>query len=756
MKSEKTSKVRLLTASALAGGLVMVHALAAPAAIAQEEEAAASETEAEGSKRLGTVSVTARRVETNLQTTAVAVTALGADALETRQITDVNALQYSAPNVTIEPVNGDSGASVSIRGMAGVENTSASDPAVGIYVDGVYSARSSLGLLELVDVERVEVLRGPQGTLFGRNTTGGALNITTPTPTDEFGGRLTARIGEYDTREVLGHLNIPIAGDNVAARVSFKHGEHSGYGQSAYNGRELADLDSNFLRGVLRIAPEGANWDLTLSADTYERDGNGPIAALVDVNPAGLSGAFLGYAQYIPTDFYTNYTSTETFAKIKADGVAATLNWDLGGVRLKSITALRSVRNRVLADVDGTPNPQIAGPAIVLPSPPLPVPGIVIPTGIEFEQDNHQDEQFTQEFQLVGTLGDLNWIAGAFYFTEHNDDLTTSSTAVTGGEVENNSIAVYAEGDYTLSDTLSLTAGLRYTQDERNLVMSIFSPGGATCTLPAAELDAPGDCAITRSVDYDYLSYNLGLNYQVNNDVFAYAKTSRATRAGGFVHRIFSPAYEPEEVTNYEVGLKSEFFDHRLRANLAAFYMDYKNVQRTAVVVVNGAPTATTTNAAEAKVPGFEAEIDIVANDYFTFGGSVGWLDPQYDVFEDGGNDRSGEPFTYTADYTYNIYATATAPLSFGDLVLHADYGYKGDIYFDTVDLNRDVQKGYGLLNLRAALQFDNNWEFAVFGKNVTDEEYNTYILDLNNSLGYTSAYRGTPAVWGAEATVRF
>jgi iron complex outermembrane recepter protein len=757
MKTRVSPKMRLMSASAMAGGLAVFSTLAAPLATAQEEVPAAQEETADTSKRLETVTVSARRVETNLQTTAVAVTALGAEALDTRQINDVNAIQYNAPNVTIQPLNGNSGASVSIRGMAGVENTSASDPAVGIYVDGVYSARSSLGLLELVDVERVEVLRGPQGTLFGRNTTGGALNITTPTPDGEFGGRLTGRLGEYDTRDILGHINLPISGENVAARISFKHGEHSGYGQSEYTGRELADLESNFLRGVLRIAPEGSPWDLTLAADTFKREGNGPIAALVDVNPAGLSGAFLGYAQYISTDFYSNFSATDQFEDVSANGVSATLNWDLGGTNFKSITALRSVRNHILADIEGTPNPQIAGPAIVLPSPPLPVPGIVIPTGIQYEQDNDQDKQFTQELQLTGRTGQLTWIAGAFYFTEHNDDLTTSSTAVTVGEIENDSVAVYVEGDFAFSDVLSLTAGLRYTQDDRSLVMGVLAPGGAACTLPAAELDAPGSCQISRSVDYDYLSYNLGLNYQINEDMFAYAKTSRATRAGGFNHRIFAPAYEPEEVTNYEIGLKTELFDNRVRANFSAFLMDYQNVQRTAVVVIGGAPTATTTNAAEASVPGFEAELDVIANDYFSFGGSLGWLDPEYDTFDDNGRDRSGEPFTYSADYTYNVYATATMPLSFGDLVLHADYGFKGDTYFDTVDLDRDVQEGYGLLNLRAALQFDkHNLELAIFGKNVTDEEYNTYILDLNNSLGYTTAFRGTPSVWGAEATVRF
>jgi len=701
------------------------------------------------------VVTTARRVTENLQTTPVAVTSLSDEALETRQITDVNAIQYNAPNITIEPLNGNSGASVSIRGMAGVENTSASDPAVGIYVDGVYSARSSVGLLELVDVERVEVLRGPQGTLFGRNTTGGALVITTPDPDGDFSGRLTGRIGEYDTMELLGHANIPLAGEQAAARISFKHAERDGFGKSLYNDYELANLNSDYIRGVVRIAPDEKNWDLTFAGDWFNRQGNGPIAALTDVNPAGLSGAFLGYGQYISDDFYTNFTATDQFEDITAKGASATLNYDLGDVQLKSITAWRSVFNNILADIDGTPNPQIAGPAIVLPSPPLPVPGIVIPTGIQYEQTNDQDSQFTQELQLMGSNGDLKWIVGGFYFSESNSDLTQSSTANTIGDIENDSVAIYGQADYDVGEALTVNAGLRYTWDERALNMSLESPGGARCTL--TQTDSPGVCLLSRAVKYNYLSYDFGVNYEFTDAIFGYAKTSRATRAGGFNHRVIAPAYEPERVTNYELGIKSQLFDNKVRANLAAFYMDYDNVQRTAVIVVGNTPTASTTNAAKAKVSGIEAEVDVVLNEFFSFGGSLGLLDPSYDEFMDAGRDRSNEPFTYAADYTYNVYATATAPVSFGEVVLHADYGFKGDIYFDTVDLARDVQEGYGLLNVRAAVKLDNpNVEFAVFGKNVLNEEYNTYILDLNNSLGYTTGFRGSPGVWGAEATVRF
>lgn len=733
----------LLSATALLGNVAVALAILPQSAAAQEVVVAVD-------RNVGfdEIVVTARRVEENLQTTPIAVTALSADILKVRQINDVNAIQYSTPNVTIEPLTGNSGAGISIRGMAGVENTSASDPAVGIYVDGVYSARSSLGFLELVDVEQVEVLRGPQGTLFGRNTTGGALNITSPTPEGEFGGRLTARLGEYDTREVLGHVNVPLKGEEVAARIAFKHAEHSGYGYNAYLDRELADLNTNFMRGTLRFAPENSNWDLTVFADYFNRKGNGPVGALFAVNPTGRAEALgLGYGNYLSDDFQTSFSGTETFEDISAKGISATLNIDFGSVQLKSISALRNVKNHVNVDIDGTPYPELA--------PTVPI------SGISFEQANEQDYQLSQEFQFFGGGDKLDWIVGLYAFSEKNNDATISTTAITKGNTKNESYAVYGEGNYELTDKMSFNAGLRYTLDRRAIISTLLRTDGVTCTLPAAQRDpAPAVCTLSRDVEFDYLSYNAGLDYNFTGSIFGYVKTSRANRAGGFNHRQIGPPYRPERVTNYEVGLKSQLLDNRLRVNLSVFHMKYDDVQRTAGIFVNGVPTTTTVNAAKATVRGFEAEIDFIANDYFTIGGSLGLIDPAYDTFIDVQRgipvDRSAEPFTYTADKTFSVYATGTFPVSFGELILHADYGYKGDIYFKPNDA-QGLQEGYGLVNLRAALQLDDSGvEFAVFGKNVGNTEYNSYQQDQYNSLGFATGFRGAPSVWGAEVTVQF
>lgn len=713
----------------LAGGLLTCCSIFALPVHAQQNE---SERQARR-LTLEEITVTARRVEEDLQTTPVAVTALSAQDVERRQIVDIDQVQHAAPNLIVQPLVGNSGVGIGIRGQRNVENTSASDPAVGIYVDGVYTARSSLGFLELVDVERVEVLRGPQGTLFGRNTTGGALNIVTPRPSGELGGRITGRLGNYDNREVLGHVNVPISGEDVAFRLSFKHAERDGFGQSLTTGRELGDLNSDFVRGVLLVAPQGSNWEVSVAADYYNRQGNGPVGAITAVRPGSLADVAFGFGNFIPDDFYANFSGIDTFEEVTAKGVSLTGSVDFDWGTIKSISAYRETSNNVLTDADGTPFPIL-----------------------EFEQDNKQKYQVTQELQAFGRTGQVNWIVGLFYFTEDNDDLTDSSTAWTRGEIKNDSYAAYGQVSYDVTDDLNITGGLRYTYDDREILLDLRAPGPGACTLVVT--DAPGVCELTRDKSFDYLSYVLGVNYQATDDIFLYAKTSKGHRSGGFNNRQSFPPFEPESVTDYEIGIKGEFFGNRLRTNLAAFYTRYRNVQRTVVSVVNGAPSPTTTNAAKAEIPGFEVEVSAVPFENFQIGGAFGYIDPNYQEFIDPLlGDRSDEPFTYASKRTWNIFGTYTVPFSAGEVTIHANYSYRSKVFYDTLTPDLDVQPGYGILSVRASVALHNpDVEFAFYGRNLTNKKYNTYILDVFGPFGYNLGYRGTPRMYGAELTYRF
>jgi len=729
--------------------ITTVAALTAPTFAGAQTDRAAQD----GS--LGDIVVTARRTSEQLQKTPVAVTALTGETLTQRNVTDIYALQFSAPNLSVSPLIFNSGAAVTIRGQVNVENQSNSDPAVAIYVDGVYVARSSGGLMDLVDVERVEVLRGPQGTLFGRNTTGGALNIVTPDPTGEFGGFLTGTYGNYDLFEASGALNVPIAGDEAGLRISFKHSQNSGYGRNAYLNTRLADMNKEFVRAKLKIAPDGAAWSLLLSGDYSEWENNGPVAALIAVRPGSPAtnlpivapvrpGDTLG--NYISNDFYTSYAGNSTPSKNKVWGGSAILDVDLGGVQFKSTSALRGTDVNYFTDNDGTPY-------------------IVIATEAELKQKY----QLTQELQLSGGNDNLSWIGGLFYFDEKNEDgnpflLNLSPigppTGINQAFTRNRSIAGYAQATYKITPELRITGGLRYTQDKRKVDLRNRRVNG-TCILNT--VDVAGTCRATQKGTFDYLSYTLGLDYQAADDLFLYAKTSRAYRAGGFNIRSIGPSFEPERVTDYEFGFKADIVPRRLRANVAAFYSDFNNVQRTVNIVdqFSGNTSALIQNAAKASLMGVELEVNAMPIPGLELSGNLGYTEPSYGRYVDpaSGADLSGTPYTYLSRVSYNVGATYTAPVGFGDLIAHVDYGFQSRRYFAAnpglYDL--DGQAGFGLLNGRLTVRLEEPAiDVALWGRNIANKKYDTYRLDFYNALGTVIAFRGTPRTYGISATYRF
>jgi iron complex outermembrane recepter protein len=705
---------------------------------------------------LENIVVTARRVSEDLQTTPVAVTALTADAMEDLNITGVYDVQFSTPNLVIAPFLWNSGAAVAIRGQLNENNQANTDPAVGIYVDGVYVARSSGGLLDLVDVERVEVLRGPQGTLFGRNTTGGALNIVTPAPHGELDGFVQGTLGNFSLREVLGAVNLPIKGDALAMRVSFKHTEHDGYGRNSYLGTELDDLDKDFVRASLRIAPSGQKWDLTLSGDYSTWETSGQVASLIAVRPGSVAtlvpvaapvSAGDALNNYITDDYSRSYAGVDTPGETDIWGVSATLNVDLGFGQFKSISAARGAEIHYFTDNDGTPY-----------------------TIIGTEASIKQKHQYTQELQLSGSAMDtIDWITGLFYFEEENTDGNPflANLVPIGppanrqiADLDNTSYALYAQGTYSFTPALRLTAGLRYTEDERKADISVFRLASGACVLNV--ITVPGECRSQLEADFDYVAYTASLDYQLTDTNFVYVKTSRAQRSGGFNTRTVADAFRPEEVTDYEIGIKADLLNRRLRANAAVFYSYFDDAQRQVTTVDRFTNTSTSLieNAAEARMKGGELELTAIPFDGLELNATVGYVDPSYKRYIEPatGIDLSDRPFTFVSKHTYSAGATYRAPVGFGELSLHADYGYQTRKYFATTpglaDLNS--QPAFGVLNSRITLMLDDpNLEIALWGKNLLDEEYDTFRLDVYNALGTVTAFRGAPRTYGLSLTYR-
>jgi len=666
------------------------------------------------------ITVTARRISERLQSTPVAVTAVTTEAIDKAQVTNIDQLQRLAPGLVIQPTTSQAGsASLSMRGQSSTDALLANDQAIGVYLDGVYMARSSGALFNLVDTERVEVLRGPQGTLFGRNTTGGAINLIAKKPTGELEGMVRLRYGNYDTREAVGVLNVPLVGDQLAVRAVYQHSQYDGFGRDGISGNRIGFDNTDLFRASLLIAPVDEPFRILVQADYTDRRTGGEIVGLKSFTPNATLNALIALcsgptadarcpvktpagdtlARYATDvigkgDFYTSYSYTPfQFGNAKSGGISGTLEYELGqNIDLKSITAYRGVKTGSLNPFAGSPY-LLTGP--LLP----PVEGNFI-----------SQRQFSEELQLTGKAfaGQLDWIIGAFYFTEHGYDHSRSrslypfSTSLNylDANVRNKSYAAYGQATYHLTDAIRITGGLRYTEDHRKAVRFNRSERPATsgtfvCTLVPATIDAGTTCQATNTATFDYLSYTAGMDWQITSDAFVYAKTSRAYRSGGFNTRAvlggLAAGFGPERVTDYEIGAKLDLLDRKLRFNVAAYMSQYNDIQRGIPILTPGSLVLAsgTQNAAKGKIHGIEAELTVLPFRGFQLGLSSSYLHTKYTDFTiltsaTTTTDVSATPFPFAPKFSYSINADYTVPLGDAELNLHADYSHRTATYTQT------------------------------------------------------------------------
>lgn len=772
---------------------------AAFAALASTAQAA----DAEPSVEVESVVVTARRTEENLQSTPVAVSATSGESLERAQITRVDQLQNIAPGLVIQPAVAQPGsAAFSLRGQSSPDGLIAVDQSVGVYVDGVYVARSSGALFNFVDVERVEVLRGPQGTLFGRNTTGGAVNLVTKLPTGDFEGSVRLQYGNFNTWDTTGVLNIPLKGDEIAIRGVFQHTQHDGYGYNAAFSEDVGSDETDFVRLSLRIAPADSPVSVLLQGDYTDRRTGGELIGLKSYTPTGTNGFLVatcsgpGAAAACPYrgpagdslanyavdsggtgDFYTVYNSMPgIYGDAQTGGASLTIDWALGeNLAFKSITAYRSIETASLSDNDGTP--------------------YLFTGGRTRDNGNFiSQSQWSQELQLSGKAmdGRFQFIGGLFAFSESGRDLSKSysvfplSTALgyNDADVENESVAAYGQITFNLTDTVRLTGGLRYTEDSRWMRRHnrAETPGGSgvfTCSMAAATLDPGAGCQATNSSEYNYLSYTFSVDWQASDNMFFYLKTSRANKSGGFNTRATTggPAvgFDPEEVTDYEAGAKLDMFDRRARLNIAYFYSDYQNVQRNVPVVVPGSVLLSSgiQNAASATIQGLEVEFTARPVSALRLSAAATFLDPEYTEFtipKTGGGviDVSRTPFSYAPKRAYTLSGDYTLPVSSGDVNFHLDYAWRSDVWtvgplvgtglFGFTNRDTNLIPAYGILNGKVTWTLnDGRFDISIFGRNLTDEEYYQRLLALQDTaLGITAYLPGDPRTYGVGFNYRF
>lgn len=714
-----------------------------------------AEPAAAASVALEEVVVSARRKEENLQKVPVSVIAFTEKDLRKNSISNLQDVGAQSANVMIMPSSnaGASAASIYIRGIGQFDEIVTTDPGVGVYIDGVYFARTTGALLNIGDFQRVEVLRGPQGTLFGKNTIGGAVNITTKKPEHELGGYIDASYGRFDRIDVKGAFNMPIIADTLSARVSASSVNADGFAHQA-NGVDTGNKNTQGIRGQLRWTPS-TTVDVVLSADksriderleprsTSYIDPTAPIAAgfnlLGSMFPELFEGAPDFGPQYLSPSPYLNYATGENTNKLDAWGTSLHVSWQLNeDITLTSITSYRSQESRSALDGDATPT-----------------------IFIQFNEEIDQN-QFSHEAQVKGVSfgGKLDWVTGVIYFYEDADMVTdsfqvpdlrffigdTSRHDIQG--IKNNSIGVFAEGTYHVTDQFSATLGLRYTYEKKKWTHDLRQQYFGASLIP------PG----TETESWNPVTPKVGLQYRPTEDVMTYVSLSRGFRSGGFNGRANTlgvQSFDPEFVWTYEAGFKSQWFDNTLRLNGAAFYNDYRDLQILVVTATQeGGFEIFTRNAAKAKTQGFELEMLAAPVEGLELSGSVGYLDAKIKKSESPAI-PAGNRLQMSPEWSFNLGAQYTVPIeSFGNASFRIDWAHKSKIYYNAENSDA-IADDFSSLNARVSFLSEKGWELAGFVTNLTNAHNAVGGFDAPG-FGFGIQQWGRPREYGISVRAEF
>jgi len=683
--------------------------------------------------------VTARKVEENLQDVPASVTAFSGETFEEAGLTEFADIAQLTPNFDVRP-NGATGslfANLTIRGQSAGFLTLNADQAVGININGAPITRGTSLFSNLFDIERIEVLKGPQGTLYGKNTTGGVVNVITKGPElDEISGYGQFTYGSFDRTDAQLVANLPLIEDKLGIRLGAALTHRDGFGSGAGGvgapaGRELADDNEIFLRGSLLFEPSQA-FSVRVNADYHEVDESTSIFRSLRTAVLDLGFIVIPIALETPgTDIYVgnDFRPEAPFARSDEFNINTTVGIELGGANLESITSYRKQNSLTLVQS---------------------APGTSITIG-------QNSDLFAQEIRLSGTsLNDrLTWQVGGFYSTESGEDIDNVGGFQTTA-AKNEGWSVFTQNSFAFTDQLKLTLGLRYTDENREV--RDVSP------VPAGILQ--------NNASFDAFSWLASLDFKPTDDTLLYASVSRGFRSGALDQDVLTTIVNPEFVLNYEAGFKADFFDNRVRFNSSVFYSDYTDIQRTSfdpIIPPSGVPTTLLRNAAEATIWGFEAELQATPVEGLTLGASVGYTNAQFDSFPDLdtlGNpiDRTDEPlggpewqFSLAGRYEFEVSEGAK-------LGLQANYFYIGEAVIAAPAVVAALNPGegsiqsFGLLNGQIDLDLEayGGINIAIFGTNILDKEYFVGGLSLDLFGGIVNRLVGDPQQWGIRVTKDF
>jgi outer membrane receptor protein involved in Fe transport len=746
---------------------------------------------------LDEVIVTAQKREQSLQDVPIAVSALSADALRASVVTDIYDLRVAVPALEIRAVDPPSqGTAFAIRGLGTSVFNMGFEPTVATFVDGVYRSRSGLlASSDLIDMERIEVLKGPQGTLFGKNTTGGVVAMYTKKPdVNETSGSVEFSYEEYNRMRANGVLNLPLVEGKAALRLSGSWADGDGWLDNVNSGNEIHDLDRYNLRGQLLFLP---NEDLSIRviADYAELDEAccTPVPYVNDRRAGAVNGPIAGAAgnAYIdPADPYEYEAAINTDPQLSAEdrGLSAEINWDLGDVALTSISAWRDYEDQNYKDND-------FGGVDVLYS----------------NQDLPEVSLLSQELRLAGDCeciaSGLEWTVGAYYAKERielNNEfiwgtqglnppfawhLPMGRAYLAAFEQDTETLAAFVHGILHINQRLALTLGARYTDDQKEGELVNDQP---LVPVPFPPFQIPAVFPLGFVYDYDAEkddsepTYTASLQYDFADNVMGYVSYTHGYKSGGISMTrdaggtlfAFSPGgpvgpnppqdptFDKETADSFELGLKSELLDDRLRLLAAAWYTEFTDLQVQVLRPADGAFAVATAEGATSQ--GVELEGTLAVTEGLRLNASVQWVDATYDDGTgalSGVADLDGEELGFVSDWTGTMGAAYETAIN-DSLALFLD----GNVFWRTdQQLRTEIQRydteepGYALLTLRAGVKAsDESWELAAWCRNCTDESYavsrfqipfDGYIFPPHNT---TWAHLGMPRVMGVTGTYRF
>ena len=759
--------------------------------VAFSAEAESAEPADAGVQPIDDIVVTARRREENLQRVPISVTAMSGAQLEARQVYAMDQLGSVVPNLQFDKAAPSSGSSsvgqVFIRGIGQADYTPVTDPGVAMYVDGIYIGRSPGNVLDLVDVERVEVLRGPQGTLFGRNSIGGAIKVHSRLPGfADAANRVELRLGNDDLRAMTLRWNQPVT-ESLATSVAIGRLQRDGYVERLFDGIRTGDRDRWSARGAVRWEPtDTVSASLIVDYTTIDENGapvvSGGVndrqpfatfgnAVLESCSAVVINPAFDATPQGGPPTFpppgaptggapgcygadsrpgpFVSEGSFPVTSELDSGGAALTLDWSISDRwLLRSTTGYREMTMLSSRDGDNTP------------------------ANIFATRDDYEHEQLSQEVQLQFASDErgLSAVLGLFYYDESGFnlvDVTVPTGAIqSGGFYDNQSYAVFAHGTLDLTERLALSVGARHTEDRKaylpdQLSLGDSSAGSAPGFFPPTwpelagfYLAPTGPMAAGERIldyrrselDFDATDVTLDLSYRISDDILGYVTYATGYKSGGFDQRFVGPtpdrapsSYRPESVESLEVGVKGSYFDDRLRLNVAVFDADYQDLQ----IIVRESFNPLTVNAGDARVRGGELEMEWLASANWEIGLSAGLLDTEYKRLNQPAQDSGVRLDNRLANAPAWSVAAGTAYRlglgSLGQLTARVDWSRQDTVYHDAVNSPQISQSPLNLVN--ASLAFvpqGGRWQLTAASRNLLDE---TYLVTGNSAFDTAAAY---------------